>query len=597
MALVATPASAAELSVCAVGCDHTTVADAVAAAAAGDTITIGAGTFPTFGVVVDKPLTIQGAGVGQTILDGGGASVGSVPGIFRILPGLDAKGSGEIIVRDMSLVNPGKNTTASQYFTISIGIKQATTGITGITLTDLDVEGTGDAARTGYGVYADTGLTGGVPRETPPLTITDSRFSEHVFNGIGVDGWGAPVTISGNDLQEGIGGSSSILVFNEYLPDRIIDPVVITDNVSDGRLVYIRNIDFNATLDTRGGFDDVTIAGNVITGLANVDAGILVSTNSTAATEPTQMGTVRVLDNDIVGDGTSPGTAGVTIGGHVIDAGVQGNSVVGVGTGVNVTQVKNQNPVSVEATDNRLFADDNGVGNTTTTTVDASRNWWGCQTDPALGAPECSGVSGTGGVTTAPWVVARLVSSADSVVEGGTATLTAALDRLSDGEPVGDALPVGGLDVQFSADRGAVDPADTVLDEALTATSTYTAPAGPGADTVTARIDLAEFEIAEPEGDLQLLAFGDAAVRGEAITLPLTITAAAVDPGTGGSGGDSGTGGSGGTGAPGSGTAAGVLPDAGSPVDAGGLAAALALLALGGVAMRMGLRVQPRHRA
>src|SRR6202521_5430462 len=64
-------ARAANISVCASGCDQVTVAAAVAAAANGDTITIGAGTYPA-NIVIPAHLTLylQGAGAGATILDG-----------------------------------------------------------------------------------------------------------------------------------------------------------------------------------------------------------------------------------------------------------------------------------------------------------------------------------------------------------------------------------------------------------------------------------------------------------------------------------------------------------------------------------------------
>jgi hypothetical protein len=65
-------ARAATISVCASGCNQTSVAAAVAAASSGDTITIAAGTYPV-SVEIGKnmTLTLQGAGAGKTILDAG----------------------------------------------------------------------------------------------------------------------------------------------------------------------------------------------------------------------------------------------------------------------------------------------------------------------------------------------------------------------------------------------------------------------------------------------------------------------------------------------------------------------------------------------
>jgi hypothetical protein len=66
-------ARAANFSVCASGCDQTTVAAAVAAAASGDTIVIAPGTYAAnIEIPANVVLTLQGAGAGVTILDGGG---------------------------------------------------------------------------------------------------------------------------------------------------------------------------------------------------------------------------------------------------------------------------------------------------------------------------------------------------------------------------------------------------------------------------------------------------------------------------------------------------------------------------------------------
>jgi hypothetical protein len=66
-------ARAANISVCASGCDQTSVAAAVAAAAGGDTIVMAAGTYAAnIGIPANLVLTLQGAGAGVTILDGGG---------------------------------------------------------------------------------------------------------------------------------------------------------------------------------------------------------------------------------------------------------------------------------------------------------------------------------------------------------------------------------------------------------------------------------------------------------------------------------------------------------------------------------------------
>jgi hypothetical protein len=69
------PAGAAPLSVCSIGCQFTSIAAALAAAKAGDTIAVGPGTYAG-GLVVDKSIKLIGAGANQTIVHRGGGDTG-----------------------------------------------------------------------------------------------------------------------------------------------------------------------------------------------------------------------------------------------------------------------------------------------------------------------------------------------------------------------------------------------------------------------------------------------------------------------------------------------------------------------------------------
>lgn len=81
-------------TVCASGCAFSEVQDAVNAASDGDTINVCAGTFKET-IYIEKNVTLAGAGINQTILDGDAKD-----SVIGILPSLTA-----VTIRDMTLTN------------------------------------------------------------------------------------------------------------------------------------------------------------------------------------------------------------------------------------------------------------------------------------------------------------------------------------------------------------------------------------------------------------------------------------------------------------------------------------------------------------
>ena len=98
------------LTVCETGCDFDTIQDAIDAAEAGDTIEVGPGTY-TENIVINKDLTLQGAGWADTIIKGV-APTGD-PGMLRI----DAP---NVVVDGFTIRGVGNKT---------VRITQSTTGV------------------------------------------------------------------------------------------------------------------------------------------------------------------------------------------------------------------------------------------------------------------------------------------------------------------------------------------------------------------------------------------------------------------------------------------------------------------------------------
>jgi hypothetical protein len=517
----ATPAWAATRTVCAIGCDFTTITAAVAAAVAGDTISIGAGTYPEHSILITKPLTIVGAGTGATIVDGQNLTNYALAGVFNVRA--PAAGAGTISVSDLTIVNAGKTSAlpTAVGFAISVSSPQAATAITAITFDGIEIVGTG--ARD-YGIYATGGRISNANhalRQVPPLTVTGSTISGTNFNGIGSDAWNADLLIEGNTLAESTAGTSAILIMNEYTEFRMTAGNVIRGNTSAGRLVSLRN-DVGSIY---GGYDSVTVTDNTIFGLTVADFGIQVGTNAVSNAAFSRIGTATVTGNTITGDGTSTGTSGVLIRGLVENALIHENDIIGVGTGISVILDQAQGAVSVLANRNRLFADNVGLGNATAAVVDANDNWWGCVSGPTSGIGYCAPAdnTGVGTVDTTRWISAVASALSTVLAPGGSTTVTGTFGALNTGGAV--VLPAffDGLDVQFSADSGSVLPASGALDPAYSASTTYTAPVV-GPDEVRVAIDRADFQGAPAIGPN--LHFGSAVVLGEPIPIAITVTAA-----------------------------------------------------------------------
>jgi hypothetical protein len=79
---------AATLKVCSNGCDYSSIQTAIKYADPGDTINVSEGTYKE-NIMTTKPLAIEGAGIGRTIIDGSFAGP-----VFTIGPGLDKFGPG-----------------------------------------------------------------------------------------------------------------------------------------------------------------------------------------------------------------------------------------------------------------------------------------------------------------------------------------------------------------------------------------------------------------------------------------------------------------------------------------------------------------------
>ena len=248
---------AATITVCASGCDYTTIQAAITAAVAGDTINVGAGTYGGQ-IIIDKSVTLLG--------DPGDASAG---------PGINAP------------IIDGGSAIGSAFF-IANGVSNVT--IQGFEMRNF-INGSGFGEGNGVSAWEAS---------TSNITIQDNYFHNLGYNGVLVGNDGAlgdhtNWTIKGNILEtfaaygfELTNASNSTIEGNVIHTDAVNDPVtaIMVDARRNETGLTIKNNQIDGPITT--GFTAVFIfAASLETPKANLN-NVLVDGNtiSTSGTKP-----------------------------------------------------------------------------------------------------------------------------------------------------------------------------------------------------------------------------------------------------------------------------------------------------------------------
>ncbi len=175
------PLFAATLTVCASGCNYSTIQAAVNGATSGDTLTVSAGNYTSF-TVSGKTLTITGASASTTKIDGGGSA-----------SPVDIASSAHVTLSGFTLTNPGG-------FTPVVNVNLST-----LSLSDAIIDASGGAFF--YGIKMSTAGAN-------TLTLNNLLISGYGTYGIQVDGSGSSVTATNITLDGGGSGSAGIRTNN-----------------------------------------------------------------------------------------------------------------------------------------------------------------------------------------------------------------------------------------------------------------------------------------------------------------------------------------------------------------------------------------------
>ncbi len=397
----------------------------------GDTIAVAAGTYIEQ-LSINKCLTIQGAGVGQTIIQSPATLAASlIPG-FTNRSIVEARANSYVTINDVTITGPVPfyNDTFGVFVGESATLKMSHARVTAIHQTSGI-----DGAQDGQGIVAGSVAANTIGSLDLDDVVVDDyqkngiivtrNGSTATLNNITVNGMGPTNLIAQNGVQIGDGASATIsnssINDNQYTPNTWaatgllpveVSPVTVTNTTFTGNSYAIYEYDSSVPV-TPAAF---SVTGSTFTN--NPGAAILYF----AVANPT------ITDNTISGSNT--GIAGYLIDGQTST--IQRNSITNaVGTASTALYFGNYSGTVTTATVNAHFnriSSDNvggqvGLQNDSGSSVNAENNWWGCNAGP--GGTGCDTVTGSGATTYNPWLTLTGITAIPTTVGyGGTSAVS-----------------------------------------------------------------------------------------------------------------------------------------------------------------------------
>jgi nitrous oxidase accessory protein NosD len=380
------------------GC-FTSIGDAVAAASAGDTIKVAAGTYRE-DVIVDKSVILKGRGK-STIIDASRLS----NGIY--IDGIDNPGLSNVVVSGFRVRNANfEGILVANASSVSIENNLIETNDKSQTAAPscpgIPSFETGESFDCGEGLHL-TGVEGSivvnntVEGNTGGILLSDDTGATHdnliTGNIVMNNPLDCGITLASHPAAALTGSSSPLGVFNNTITEN--------DSMSNGLAVPGAGAGvgiFDSVVGAKA-FSNVVshnrIANNGLPGVALHSHTLGQNLNDN-----------MIISNRIFGNGPDTSDAATT--------GPTGINIFGVSP-ITGTVISNNNinkesldvvvntPGDVEVHDNRLHGSGaTGVQNYGSGTVDATDNWWGCARGP--GKLPCTNVNGPGTVLFAPWL-------------------------------------------------------------------------------------------------------------------------------------------------------------------------------------------------
>jgi hypothetical protein len=446
------------LTVCASGCGYSNINAAIKASATGDTVVVKAGTYRQ-SVLVNKAITLQGSGT--VIL--AGEQVGQ-RGQVQVQPSKN----GPIVVSDLQVQGTGAIAAGRTRYGITVTRPDPGTKAVSFTRVKVIDSVTTTPPHRDYSFWAQ----GTTDAQDPALTLTDVLVQPSRGEGVLLEDWRGPVTVTRGTYLAGYGedGDTTRPFYVTYL--------------GPGRSTIGA---FTLTAAKVDRFETAGPAGNAAHPITFRDYGL---------------DDANQLARLVFGDPS----ADVTIDHSRINGVLQGGrtftSVTSMGRSMTITNsvlynlaqvfvdhgtVKMRNTALVGgANSTRDSASLPSVAGGPTLTADVAGNWWNCAAGPdtAGNSERCAGASA--GAKTVPYLVPRLKTSATSVLPGKTIDLTFDLTTWNTGAVADFVNTIWTPAVTAVPTAGTITP---VSQNGRTFTFRYTAPTQPGRYQIAFRVD------------------------------------------------------------------------------------------------------------
>jgi hypothetical protein len=409
----------------------------------------------------------------------------------------DATGSTSATISD--------TTVAGGFFGILLGPNSAvsTATVTGNTVGGFERTG----IEAGGFVLGSNGLTSTVADNT--VTGQGPRNSDvWAQNGIEIAN-GATGTIQGNSVSGVISTAANGASLNTEATGIVVferSGVTVEDNtVTDSQVgiaVQSAGVSPTSTNWSMGSWSmgSDTVVGNLVDddGSYRSPGAVRGELAGTVGIWPASYGSqcsvgATILHDTVLGQDASTPTTGAavpTVGIQVADSAAQGaaggltvtvtgDAVVGWTDGIDVLGTTPASSASVSVTGRDLAGDTTGVATTSSTTVSATGNWWGCPSGPG-GGSGCA--AATSGVNDAPYLARLPLTPSTQTADAGSAVTETATLVDSGDSPV-DSSPV---EVAFSTSPAVASAAVQPIGSNGTASYPFT-------DSNAGQVQVAEF--------------------------------------------------------------------------------------------------------